>query len=73
MHQQHRDKRLSSRTPVYDHAGAILDYAHPERAQELMTQRDVHVIVSKKRILGIRYLGPDPATMREGAVSAATR
>ncbi len=66
MHNQHRDKRLSARTPVYDHAGEVLEHAHPERAQALMGKADIHVITSKKRILGLRYLGPDPARQAGG-------
>jgi hypothetical protein len=66
MHNQHRDKRISARTPVYDHAGEILYEARPERTQELMTKRDVDVITSKKRILGLRYRGPDPAHQAGG-------
>lgn len=54
-------RRISAETPLYDHAGMLLSECGRERTLELMTRPDVIVIGTKKRITGLRFLGPDTA------------
>jgi hypothetical protein len=62
----HQLKRLSRRTPVYDHAGELLFMADPDHACQLMLRRDVGTIESKKRIKGLRFQGPDCSRLLGG-------
>jgi len=62
MYQYHADeRRISARTPVFDHAGSELGRYEPARIRELMRRPDVVVHGNRKRILTLRFLGPDPS------------
>lgn len=54
-------RKIAKRTPVYDHADAILYYATRERVRELIGSPGVEIIGTVGRIKGLRYVGPDPA------------
>ena len=60
-------RRISASTPLYDHAGELLGQCGREKTHEMMSRPDVLVIASKKRILGLRFLGPDPAHLLSGS------
>jgi hypothetical protein len=57
------EQRLAARTPVYDHAGALLFYASRDRARELIG-RGIEVTGSRRRIRSLQLRGPDPAQAR---------
>lgn len=57
------NRRISARTPLYDHAGAVLGHYPRERVLEIMQQPGVLVIGSRKRIFALHFLGPDPALL----------
>ena len=63
-HHAHDGKRISARTPLYDHAGQELGTCTPHDALRLIQKNDVVIIASKKRILGLRFLGPDAAHLQ---------
>ena len=54
-------RRISSRTPAYDHAGVLITFYARDRVRELMVLPHVHVRGSKGKIKSLHFLGPDPA------------
>ena len=60
MHQEDT-RRISARTPLYDHAGQVLGWYDPGTIRRLMRRHDVHVIGTRHRVTGLRFAGPDPA------------
>jgi hypothetical protein len=51
------------RTPVLDHADAVLYFADRAKVQELLERRDVGIVWRGRRIQSIRMQGPDPGLM----------
>ena len=64
FHHSHEGRRISARTPLFDHAGQALGTCTPDDTLRLIQQHDVIIIASKKRILGLRFFGPDPAHLQ---------
>ena len=57
------DRKVSRRTPVYDHADQLLFLADREKAIQLMQQPQVETIGTVTRVKGLRFRGPDPALL----------
>jgi len=55
------ERKLSRKTPVFDHADQLLFEADRERATDLMLCDHVDVIGTTTRIKALRFRGPDPA------------
>lgn len=63
LHHYHEGRRISSRTPLYDHAGAELGKYPAREIIRLIDSGRVFIIGTKHRIKGLRFLGPDPARL----------
>lgn len=59
-------RKLSQRTPVYDHAGEVLFIATRERAEELIKAGKVEAFGNGFRVRGLRVIGPDPSHLAGG-------
>jgi hypothetical protein len=68
-----KDRKVSNRTPIYDHAGELLFFASREKAEQLIAQSKVEVLGNRVRIRGLRLYGPDPSALLGGQVPAPLR
>jgi hypothetical protein len=56
-----------AQTPVRDHANQHLRYLKRDEARELMKHPEIEVIGTPKRVIALRWRGPDPAHLMGGS------
>lgn len=61
------ERKLSRKTPVYDHADSWLYDADRDKARDLMQRPEVDIIGNAKRVKALRFRGPDPALQLAGS------
>jgi hypothetical protein len=61
------ERKLSKKTPVFDHADQLLYQADQAKAQELLRRQDIDIIGNATRIRAIRFRGPDVSGLRSGS------
>ncbi len=60
-------RKISSKTPVYDHAGELQGYADESVARRLIESPHYIAGGTRRRIRCFRAIGPDPAYMTSGS------